>query len=122
MAAAFKRVTRAEVPTEWAEAARKPVPEWIARDLGFPNDTPMDKEVCLELPDFTIAYDWQKWYQQHPDQNDCVGVIITPRDEWKNRRQALENTLRELINEGRPALIWNIAYFPSSPTTPASSR
>ena len=74
------------------------------------------------MPDFPIAFAWQSWYRQHPEQSDCVGVLITPLDQWKDREQEMKNTLHQLFNEGKPALLWAMTMFPSSTTPTTSSR
>ena len=112
---AFKRITQADVPEEWQQAAARAPPLEVNRELGLADDVKIEVHVILELPDYPIARAWMKWYQALGCK-DAVGVMLSSQHTWESRKQELKETLRMLLVEGRPKMIWGLAHVPARGT------
>ena len=108
----FKRVTRADVPEKWKQAAARAPPNEVNRDKGLAADVKVDVHVILELPDYPIARAWMKWYEAL-ESEDAVSVMLSSQHAWESRKPELKESLQLLLAEGRPKMIWCLAYVPA---------
>ena len=108
----FKRITQADVPEKWKQAAARAPPKEVNRDLGLAADVKVDVHVILELPDYPIARAWMKWYEAL-ESEDAVSVMLSSQHAWETRKQELKESLQMLLAEGRPKMIWGLAYVPA---------
>ena len=110
MHAEWQPILAADISEDWKQAARKPVSPEVNRKLGIPVDVPMEGELALELPDYPLAHAWMKWYTSFPSNKDTVAVMVTSQEQWWDRKQELSETLRMLLQEGRPKMTMVIVH------------
>jgi hypothetical protein len=69
-------------------------------------------DVVLELPDFPICRQWTQWYTDldFTVDTDLVHVMITAKEQWRERSVACSATLRSLMREGKPTPVWAASW------------
>ena len=97
----FQALNVADLPSEWQiEPSQQWVEQQCAR-LGFSAREAI-VEVCVELPDNALSFAYQEAICA-TGSKDKIAVIITPSDQWLERRSLAQAILRDLYLLGAPA-------------------
>ena len=77
------------------------------------NGNLLEPVVMLEMPDFEIFHEWQRFNASLPDQ-DQVTCCLTPEETWRGAKQAnMWASVDKLLREGVPApnfvVVWTAA-------------
>ena len=96
----FQALNVADLPSEWQiEPSQQWVEQQCAR-LGFSAREAI-VEVCVELPDNVLSSAYQEAICA-TGSKDKIAVIITPEDQWLERRALAHAILRDLYLLGVP--------------------
>jgi hypothetical protein len=114
----WQRVTKGDIPAQWRgqqEAARLLSPVLLTAlkaRLGVPPEATVAFDVVLELPDYPICRLWTQWYTglDFTVETDLVHVMITAKEQWRERAAACSATLRSLMREGKPTPVWAASW------------
>ena len=79
--------------------------------LGVGPGTRIVSVLAVELPDFPIFHEWVRWMSTQSSAGQ-IAVTVTPREQWENRREELQGSLRCLIQTGRPEAHWLMMWHP----------
>ena len=112
--ATFRPILQSEIPPEWHRVDSRQVAE-AKRALGLPDDQPVRAVTCIELPDMQPFWAYEQWASQQGHQNQ-VQVMVVSLDSFRGGGQAAlagaRESLRLLLETGRPALHWSRAFVP----------
>ena len=77
------------------------------------NRDALEPMVMLEMPDFEIFHEWQRFNASLPDQ-DQVMCCLTPEETWRGTKQeSMWASVDKLLREGVPAanfvVVWTAA-------------
>ena len=118
--APWRSLQGVEPPAEWQrelERARAMPESDLARlrvQLGVGPGTRIVPVLAVELPDFPIFREWMMWTSAQKSFGQ-LAVTMTSRQQWENRREALESSLRSLIQTGRPEAHWLMVWHSELP-------
>ncbi len=110
--AAWARITKDDIPAEWR--AMQVEQDGMAEAGGVSQDPQLQFHVALEMPDYPLCRAWMEWYASPPFPAD-VAVVVTAREAWSDRKEKERETLRSLIQYGKPAPVWVASWYRKAP-------
>ena len=104
----FRPVLVSEIPSEWHVQDERQIAEARA-SYGMAPDAPLRAVTVLEVPDMQPFWAYEAWSRAHAA-SDHVPILVVSRSDFRDggagAEEAARDSLRSLLQTGRPSLCW----------------